>query len=192
MARSLALNSSRVISPSKPGSTHPAFWINRPSRPMELRPSTKAVRLSADGSTPWWWPAQNCLGATTNPVTGDSGICRLAAHGKRYVRVIRGKIRKGVAQADIHTGGLDLLRRDRLNSQLTGRHQGQNRFVRQDHGCSPLFPTDAAAFFTAAAAVLLRRDRGAVGQGRLDHDGAFHPFLFQFTGEVVGLRMLPQ
>ena len=42
----LALNNSRVISPSKPGSTHPAFWIKRPSRPIELRPSTKAVRSS--------------------------------------------------------------------------------------------------------------------------------------------------
>ena len=46
MGRRLALNSSRVIVPSKPGSTQPAFWMNRPMRPMELRPSTKAVTLA--------------------------------------------------------------------------------------------------------------------------------------------------
>ena len=42
----LALNSSRVMLPSKPGSTQPAFWMNRPILPIELRPSTNAVTLA--------------------------------------------------------------------------------------------------------------------------------------------------
>ena len=46
MAQRFALNSSSVISPANPGSTQPAFWINNPIRPSELRPSTNAVRLS--------------------------------------------------------------------------------------------------------------------------------------------------
>ena len=45
MGRRLALNSSSVRVPSKPGSTQPAFWMNNPRRPMELRPSTNAVML---------------------------------------------------------------------------------------------------------------------------------------------------
>ena len=48
--------------------------------------------------------------------------------------------------------------------------------------------TGAAAFLAAAAAVLLRGDGSPVSQSRFNHDGTFHPFLFQLTGEVIGLE----
>ena len=123
--------------PSKPGSTQPAFWMNRPMRPIELRPSTNAVMLAGSRMRSRVTASRNDSGGITissvSLIRVQVEVAQLRVQ-RNPVDGIFVHLQEVAAEREIDGCRLHLPRIERLHHHLAGRDQLLQGLSGNDHG----------------------------------------------------------